>query len=568
MRLSRRLLLKQGALAAVALAFPSACRDGPGGRADGAPQVLRVNLGAEPATLDPQRAADSVSITVLRSTYSTFLRLDEELRLRPDLAREVPSVENGGISEDGLAYTFRLREGLKWSDGAPLLAQGFVDGARRLFEPGSASYYVDFYRVLAADSHNDQVQAFLAEMDPDDAADQAELARRERAVVEHLEVSAPDERTVVYRLSRRSPVFLLLASLWPLYPVRQELIDQHGDRWTEAATNVSNGPFALAEWQHDQHIALRRNRHYHADAPALERIDMDMADDRAIAFLAYQADELDAVSLGPTELVQVRDGPLAEQFRSYAALQTLGVYFNLADPMLADVRVRQALAGGFDREQYAEIVREGAVLPAYSWLPPGMPGWDADAGEQYRDALDRSRSLLEEAGHAGGDGVAVEILASQDSVSALTTQWLKEQWERNLGITVAIRSAETSSYYAERSRGNFQVAEGGWGADYPDPQNWLPLFQTGGLLNAGNFSDVEFDRLVEAAGEELDNERRLERYQEAQRRMLEQMPFAPLYHGRHNVLVKPWVRDLVTSPMEGNVPGDLFFDRVSIEARE
>lgn len=141
-------------------------------------QVLRLNLGAEPASLDPQRATDGPSITVLRNLYSGLVRLDPDRQLIPDTAPEVPTVENGGLSPDGLIYTFRLRDGLKWSDGTPLVAQHFVDGAKRLFEPGSGNFYVDFYRVIATGGH----QAAVA-----DAAkhgiEGAELEALERAVV-------------------------------------------------------------------------------------------------------------------------------------------------------------------------------------------------------------------------------------------------------------------------------------------------------------------------------------------------------------------------------------------------
>src|SRR5690606_16130565 len=146
--------------------------------------------------------------------------------------------------EDGLTYTFQLREGLTWSDGTPLVAQAFVDGATRLFAPGSANPYVDFYQVIAS-------------------------------------VEAPDDRTVAYHLNRQSPEFLLLATLWPLYPVRQDLVDTHGDRWTEAGTLISNGPFVLEVWEHGERVRLARNEHYHRDPAGLDAIEFDLIDDTA-----------------------------------------------------------------------------------------------------------------------------------------------------------------------------------------------------------------------------------------------------------------------------------------------
>lgn len=539
--------------------------DGGGGGGGGGPtpdaeQVLNVNLTGEPQSLDPQRATDVVSLTVLNSLYSPLLMLDEESNLEPALAEEIPTIENGGISEDGLTYTFKLRDDLVWDDGEPLVAQAFVDGAKRLFEPGSGNFYVDFYRVLAAGGKNMEAQEALAE-----GVEGAALEAIEQAVVENLEVTAPDDQTVVYKLNRRSPVFLLLTTMWPLYPVRQDIIDANGDAWTEAGTHVSNGAFKLDEWNHNESISLVRNDNWYGGQAKLERINFDMIEDAAIAFLAYQEGELDSVVLGPAELVQVRGTDFENEFHSYAELVTLGIYFNFDDPNLANQKVRQALTGAFDREEYAEIVREGAVLPAYSWLPPGIPGYDDEVGRQYQDAVEKSQALLAE---SGVEDLEIEILTNDGSTAQLTAEWLKDQWETNLGITVTINVLETATYFAERNAGNYQVVSGGWGADYPDPQNWMPLFQTGGLLNSGNFSSARYDELIAMADEELDNDRRIEIYQEAQVVFMEELPFAPMNFRRRNALVKPYVQGIVFSPREFQIPGDLSFAKIFISGKE
>ena len=530
-----------------------------------AAQVLNVNLGGEPQTLDPQRAVDALSVSVIQNLFSGLLQIGPDLELVPDVAAEVPTVENGGISDDGLTYTFRLREGLAWSDGTPLTAQAFVDGARHLFEPGSANYYVDFYRILAADGPDgDANRTLLAAQAVGASGDQ--LLALEQVVLDGLRVAAPDDRTVVYHLNQRSPVFLLLASRWPLFPVRLDLIEAHGEAWTEAGTLVSNGPFRLDQWQHNESLRLVRTEHWHGPEVLLEVVNFDMIEDVAVAYLAYLNDELDVVTLGPNELVQVRNAPDRQaEFQAYAQLSTIGIYFNIEDPIFSSIPVRQAFAGALDREEYAEVVREGAVLAAFGWIPSGMPGHDEQLGRQFDNAIDESSALLRE---AGLQGASIVILSSQAPVAVQMAEWLKQQWERNLGVSVTINALETATYFAQRSAGNWQVLAGGWGADYPDPQNWLPLFRTGAGLNAGKFSNEEFDSLVTEAEAELDNDRRLELYARAQEILVEEVGISPLYYGRRNILVKPWVRDMVFSSMESAVPGDLYLDRVFISGRE
>ena len=548
----------------VTLIVGAACGDDDGdtGSSTDEPQVLRSRMQGEPGTLDPQRATDTDSISILRQMYSTLLILDQNQQLQPDVAREIPTLDNGGISADGLTYTFKLRDDLKWSDGTPLVAQAFVDGAKRLFDPGSANFYVDFYRVLAAGGANAELEQALADGIEGDA-----LTAAEQAVGDNLEVSAPDDKTVVYKLNKQSPVFLLLATMWPLYPVRLDVIDANGDGWWEAATHIGNGMFTLSSWNHDENMTLTKNPNWHRQS-FLDTLEIDFIDDDAVAFLAYKEGELDIVILGPAELVQVRgDADLQQEFQAYASLVTIGIYFNYDDPALAVKEVRQALASAMDRTEFAEVVREGAVGPAYGWVPPGMPGYDPEVGRQYDEATDKAKDLLAAGGFAGGGGLSLEILTTDSSLSKLQNEWLKEQWETNLGITVTFNVVERATYFAERNAGNYQVTSGGWGADYPDPQNWMPLFRSGGGLNSGNYSNPAFDALIEAADVELDNEKRIQNYLDAQVIMMEDVPFAPLYHSRRNILVKPWVQGFVGSPMESAQAGDFFFERIFIDGR-
>lgn len=524
-------------------------------------QILRVSISGEPDSLDPQRLTDTDSIAVVRQLYSGLLRLDENQVLQADLAAEVPTVENGGISADGLTYTFKLKDDLKWSDGEPLVAQAFVDGARRLFEPGSANFYADFYRGLAAGgAQAEYAQAVADGLEGDD------LRPFEEAVVTGLEVSAADDQTVVYQLNAQNPIFALLATLWPIYPIRQDIVDASGDAWTEAGTLVSNGPFTLAGWNHDEDLLLERNEFSHHDAQ-LDTISIDVIPDSAVAFLAYQEGELDVTKLGAAELVQVRGTDLVDEFVNYAQLVTIGWYYNFNDETLQDLNVRRALAAGIVREEYADVVREGAVLPAYGWVPPGMPGHDPEVGMQYKDQLEQARGWLAEAGFPGGEGLELEILGADDSDTVQRNEWLQEQWEANLGISVTIRTLDRGTAFAERNLGNYQITAGGWGADYPDPQNWLPLFLSGAALNSGDFSNADFDALVIAADSELNNDVRLDLYRQAQIILIDDLGFAPMYYRGRQALVKPWVKGLVPSSMEGDIPGDLFFDLVSIDGR-
>ena len=168
--------------------------------------------------------------------------------------------------------------------------------------------------------------------------------------------------------------------MWPLYPVRQDIIEANGDGWTEAGTHISNGAFKLETWDHNENISLVRNDEWHRDPVMLDRLNMDMIEDTAIAFLAYQEGELDMITLGPAELVQVRGTDFEDEFHSYAQLVTIGIYFNNDDPSFADKMVRQAFAGALDRDESASASK-GRHLRRWPDPLPARRGGGGGGGE-------------------------------------------------------------------------------------------------------------------------------------------------------------------------------------------
>jgi len=176
---------------------------------------------------------------------------------------------------------------------------------------------------------------------------------------------------------------------------------------------------------------------------------------------------------------------------------------------------------------------------------------------------------------AGVEGTPARVSA-ENRIAALAScprrpssfpEWLKEQWAKNLGVDTTITTLERATYIAERNQGNYQITAGGWGADYPDPQNWLPLFRTGGALNSGNFSNADFDALIDEAATELDNGRRLDLYRRAQIVMMDEAPFAPLNYRNRSFLAKPWVQGLALRGDDFQ-PGDRNYQFVSIQGRQ
>jgi oligopeptide transport system substrate-binding protein len=548
-RTTRWLLLF--ALALLALTAFAACQEGDGGGETPAAslsddQTLRVRIGGEPTTLDPQIVAFGPDLSVIKQLFrGLFYYDDADLNVVAAAATEVPTVANGGISADGLTYTIHLRDDLTWSDGEPLTAHDFEYALRRLFDPaaGATGYYFGYYTPIVG----------------------AEAAAAGQGSLDDVGVTAIDDSTLEIKLTHELPTLLTLLALWPASPLRQDVIDEHGDQWIEPGNLVGNGPYVLSEWEHEDHITVVANDNYWGDdQPTVDTIVYRMIPDEATALIAYENDELDMTVVPLPDASAFEGDP--EQTK-YAELTTFAWQFNNAVPPFDDDLVRKAFSAATDRETYIQSIRSGVGEAAVSWLPPGLPGYDPDRGSDYAFDPSVAADLLAEAGFPGGEGLPAVTLTIPDTQDTrLTAEFLQQQVQRNLGVDIEIEALEASTYEDRFLSGDFQVVLGAWGADYADPDSWLPqLFGTGAGLNLSQYSNAAVDQIFEQAAVELDNDTRIDLYQQAEQIIIdEDMGIAPIYHNVRNWLTKPWVDGLVETGLDAEVPGDFFFTSVQI----
>lgn len=509
-------------------------------------QEYRLRTLGEPTTLDPQIAAFATDINIIKQFFRGLLGYDEDLGVVPAAAKEVPTTENGGISEDGLTYTFKLRDDLVWSDGEPLTASDFEYSLKRLFDPeaGAQGYYYTFYiNIVGSEAYS------TGEGSADD-----------------IGVTAVDDTTLEIQLNTVQPTLLQLLALWPAYPVRQDVLEEHGEAWTEAGSLIGNGPFVLKEWVHEDHITAEADPNYWGDdKPTLQRIVFQMIPDESVALIAYQNDELDITEIPLPDIKRFEGNP--EELK-YAELVTFAQEFNNTREPFTDPLVRKAFKMAVDSDAYVDSVRQGAGLPALSWIPPGMPGYNPDIGMDYAFDPAGAKELLSEAGYPDGEGLPdITVTIADTQAGRLTVEFLQEQLRVNLGVSIEIEILESATYEDRYLASDFQFVLGGWGADYADPENWLPqLFGTDAGLNQYKYSNPAVDDLLAQAAVELDNDTRLDLYDQAQRIIIdEDMGIAPLYCRIRDYLVKPWVDGIITTGLDSQA-GDFFYTNIRILA--
>ena len=535
--------------------------------------TLDWNFGTEPPSLDPSLATDTTSIDNLRSLAVGLTQLTPDGEVLPMLATE------WDISEDGLEYTFKMRDDAQWvkyNTGTgevevmrPVTAQDVVYGTKRTLDPRTGSDYAYVVYVIKGG------QAL-------NTADLEALSEEEQqALLDGVGVEALDDYTVKFTLEYPAPYFAGIASMWVMRPMPQEPIEEKGDRWTEPGFYWSNGPMYLAEWAHDDHIVLEKNPYWWgADEVQIERIYGVMVVESSTAFAMYEANELDATSPPLEEMDRVKTDPVLSK-ELYIAPRDCTYYygFTMDKPPVDDVLVRKALSAAVDRQGLIDNVIKGGQLPANTFAPamifgnaasdPDIAPWALD----YALGQEMAKEWMAEAGYPDGAGFPTLTLMHNTSEGhAKIAQAIAAMWSDVLGIEVAVENQEWAVYLttidvATPVEEMPHVWRLGWCADYPDANNWVhEVFNANSGSNNGRATPSQFEELTEAAQLEQDPEARKALYKEAEKILNEdEARIIPIYYYTTVTLTKPWV----TFRTFGEMGGSSFFQwKIDWEAKK
>lgn len=513
-------------------------------------QSLRVMIEDQPATLDPGQTDPS------HSYESAVLRAISEplLRPNPDLGGVVPAAaQSYEVNGDGTAYVFHLRTNAKYWDGTPVKAQDFVYAWQRLIDPRLAAPN----ETLFADAvlNGDKV----ALMDPQRDAGTIDAA------LATLGLKALDDYTFQVQLAQPDPAFVWLAAMPASAPVRKDVISKSGDKWaTSPDTLVTNGPFKVTEMVKNDHIAVAPNRSYWGGKPTLTAISFVIVNDGAAALTRYRNGELDEIRVDLPQAPSVaQDDKLKNQLVKTPDLTVFWMAFRVNSPPLDNGRLRLALAQAVDRNAFVTQVLAGEGLPAVSLIPRGMHGYDAGLTSQSFDVA-QARASLAAAG-LGAKQVSVTLSFDQSNdFRKKAAQFVHDQLVTNLGINVVLQGLDPNTLGSNKETGQFQVTgPEGWTADYPDPADWYDTFLTTSSLNVSLWQNPQYDNFVRVARTDVQPARRDQEYIQAQAMLVDEAPVAFLAQTQSWYLVQPYLRGVVTSPVD-EWPGALAPSQLSI----
>ncbi len=477
--------------------------------------VLHRGNGAEPVTLDPHGSAGTWESNILRDL---FMGLYAD---GPDGAPILGSAEAHEISEDGLVHTLTIREGLVWSDGVPVTAGDFEFALKRILDPNTAARYASLLYLI------DGAEEINSGADPD---------------LDHLGVTALDDRTLEIRLNRPAPFMPWLMSHVTMYPVPRHIIEQYGEDWTRPGRIVSNGPYTLTEWVPNDHITVVKNPlFYDADNIAIDEVVFYPTDDESAALRRFRAGELDMNSGFPSQQLDWLRENMPEEARIFNYIGTSYMAVNVREAPLNNANIRRALALAIDRDIIAyEILRKGQT-PAYTLVPPEIPNYtppQADfANRTQQERLDEAKVLMREAGY-GPDNPLRFQYRYRESVDNRRVAVAVARFWRDIYVELDLVNTEPAVHYQDLEQGNFDVGDAGWIADYPDAENYLFLLDSSsGLLNYGGYNNPTFDALLAQAAVTTDLEARAAILAQAEAITVQEMPLIPTTYSVSSNLV-------------------------------
>ena len=476
--------------------------------------------------LDPATGPDANSAIVAGMVYSGLVKSDKNLNVVPDQA-------TWDISNNNTVYTFHIKPGITFSDGTPVTASTYVYTLTRALLPAVKSPIATFFEgnIVGANAVNSGKTKTL------------------------VGVKALDPQTLQITLTKPTPYFLEEVTNSLYFPLNEKIIDQYGQTaWVNHAAGnaIGTGPFMIKEWDRSVKMVLVPNPHYYGAKTRLTEVDMIFVNNPTTAFNAYRAGQYNFVwNSSPQDQQTAQNMP---GFERVPLLQTDLLFFKNTMPPFNSTAVRQAFAYATDRNTLVQAIFKGAVTPAPTIIPPGMPGYQPNyPGLPYDKA--KAKSLLLSVYPDVSQVPPITFSYPSSQVSQNEAAALQQMWQTALGIQVKLNPVELNAYNQETSNHQIQFGFTQWTADFPDPYDWLTLnLYSNAPNNSGDWNNPQFDQTVTQA-EQTTGDARIALYNQAEQIAITDVGWLPLDHEVTAAIIPSWLHG-VTLNGEGLYFGD------------
>jgi oligopeptide transport system substrate-binding protein len=491
----------------------------------GKTQEIRLNIHTDPPSLDPRKPADTTSSTVIRLCFDGLMRRDEQGRQAFGVAKSV------NISEDGLTYTFTLRESV-WSDGTAVTAKDFEETWKTILSPNFPSEFASELYILK----------------------NAKGAKENTLGVDAIGVKALGEHVLQVDLEYPIPYFLDMLMTHYFFPVPSHIANKD-PKWAQNGGDlyVSNGPYHLAEWKHYNSMVLLKNPSYWDNqSVVLEKIDLYMIEDEMTELSMYENGDLEWIG-SPLSSIPVDALGFLSTEKDFNHYQIAGTYFYIFNTEafpFTNKHIRRAFALSIHREEIIDNILQGGQTVATSMVPPSM--WE-EKNSYFADA-DVSLAKqefeigLKELGIKADQLPAIKLSYNTNSGHHKIAQAIKEQWSSALAIRVDLENMEWKVFLDSVSNHKFQIARMGGIASYNDPIAILKDYQyANSRMNQCQWSNKKFAELIDLADHTKNPQKRMKILSEAQAILMDEMPVAPIYFYTGSYMKKPYVKSVAIS---------------------
>lgn len=486
----------------------------------GGEKIARLVSGGEPGSLHPALSQGTHESIILDHVYEGLMKRDENSKVVPGMA------ESYTMSEDGLTYTFKIRSDAKWSNGDPVTAKDFETAWKYVLDPATASDYAfQLYYLEGGQAYNEGTGS-----------------------VDAVGVKALDDQTLEVKLASPTAYFLELCAFYTYYPVNTALQEKMGSEWAhDGSTFVSNGPFVVKEWNHDESVELVKNDYYYnKDVIKLDGITFYISEDQNTMWQMYENNEIDLDHDLPTDVLGQLRNENNSELTTEAELSTYFYRFNTTAKPFNNVKIRKALVMSIDRQLLIDEVVQGGQFPAYAVVPEGVPDATGDfrqnGGDYFKEDIDEAKVLLAEGlAEEGLDSLDFTILYNTSEGHKKIAEAIQQMWNENLGANVSLENTEFQVKINREHALDYEVSRAGWVGDYVDPNTFLDMFTSWSTQNDTGWTSDIYDELVKKAAAELDITTRMGYLHEAEAMLIDNMPIMPIYYYTKSWTTKPYL---------------------------
>ena len=502
-------------------------------------QLYNGYLGAEPGTLDSSKCSDTYGNSILYDIMEPLTRLEDDKDGNGVLV--AAGAEKWESNENGTVWTFHLRDN-KWSDGQAVKAQDYEYGIKRSLDPKTGSPYAYLLTPIK----------------------NAEAVNEGKMGLQDLGVKAVDDKTLEITLSEPTPYFLSLTYQTPMFPLRQDIVEKNGEKYgSEKETLIYNGPFTVTDWTHNSKIVLAKNDSYwDKDNVKLQTINYPIMQDINAIYNSLENNSIDSAGVTKPEW--------RDRFAKNDKLENVRVvnqrvnfaFYNHKDTIFKNNNIRQAFSLGMDREEIANTIFNGIHEPAYGWVPKSITG---DGEKEYRDVVAEplkeikdknsdAKALLikgmEELG-LGSDPATLKVkftLGGTDQWFRTFGEYLQQMYKKTLGVNLEIEFLEWPIFQSKVQKGEFQIGYMSWGAEFNDPISMLKLVTSDSTAILSGWKNEKYDELIKKASVEMDAQKRLELYKEAEKVLFDDAVLCPVVYTASNIFRYKYLKGVSDNP--------------------